>query len=146
MLVRMLGIFGVILSSGYLLQGVSFVFTLREVLLRRESYAVVYSFVVMSLDLVFGVSLAIAAVGLLFLQGWAKKMWLLTLSVVAVLHLLIAVLSQLGQGVGTFYLVWTWMVMLAFALSWWILTKRPQNAPSGANGQAALLPPSVPPQ
>lgn len=145
MLVRMFGIFGVILASGYLVQGVSFIFSVREALLRRESYALVYGFIIMSLDLVFGTCLAIAAVGLLFMQGWARKMWLLTLSILAILHLLIAALSQLGRGLSTFYLIWTWMVMLALALSWWILTKPAKGAPSGAKGQAALLPPSVPP-
>lgn len=140
MLVRMFGVFGVILASGYLLQGISYALTVREALLRRESYTLVYGVIITSLDLVFGISLAIAAVGLLFLQGWARKMWLVTLSILAVLHLLIAAFSQLGRGVSTFYLIWTWMIMLALALSWWMLTKPAKVSPQSKTVDAPPLP------
>jgi len=145
MLVRLFGIFGLILASGYLIQGVSLISRTRDAFRQHDAPDLAYSFSVMSLDFVFGMALMIAAIGLLFAQRWARKMWLLSLSVLAILHLLLAALGQLGSGISTFYLIWTWMVMLALALSWWVLTKPAKVAPSGANGQAALLPPSVPP-
>lgn len=145
MLVRMFGIFGLILASGYLIQGVSLISRTRDAFLQHDAQDLAYSFSVMSLDFMFGIALMIAAIGLLFVQRWARKMWLLVLSILGILQLLLAALHQLGRGLSTFYLIWTWMVMLALALSWWVLTKPAKGAPSGAKGQAALLPPSVPP-
>jgi len=126
MLVRMLGIFGVILASGYLLQGVSMISLVRTSFFRIETATFLWALSVMTLDLVFGTCLFVAAIGLLFVWGWAKKMWLVTLSIVAGLHLLIATFMQLGRGVTTFYLIWTWMIMFALALSWWVLTRPPK--------------------
>ena len=128
MLVRMFGIFGVVLASGYLLQGVTLISLVYSSFIRVQPPTFLWALAVMSLDLVFGTCLLIAAIGLLFRQNWAKKMWLLTLSVVAFLHLALTVLTQIARGVTTFYLIWTWMIFLALGLSWWVLTKPAKTA------------------
>jgi hypothetical protein len=127
-LVRMFGLFGLLLASGYFLQGVTFIPDVLDALLHRQHRVFVWRFAIASLDLFTAASLTIAAVGLLLLQRWAKKMWLVTASILALLHLLIATLSHLGRGVSTFYLVWSWMILIVTALSWWYFTRRSSPA------------------
>jgi hypothetical protein len=136
----MFGIFGLILASGYLVQGVSMISLVLRSFVRVETQTFLWALSVMSLDLVFGTCLAIAAIGLLFRQGWAKKMWLLTLSVVALMHLALAALTQIARGVSTFYLIWTWMIILALGLSWWCLTKSTKVTPQSAAADSPPLP------
>jgi hypothetical protein len=54
-------------------------------------------------------------------------MWLITMSILAVLHLVLTTLYQLGDGIDTVHLVWTWMVIVLTALSWWYFNKASTN-------------------
>lgn len=129
MLVRMFGVLGLFLASGYFLQGVTLILPVLNTFARKQYEAFVWWFVVASLDLFTAMFLAISAIGLLFVQGWAKKMWLGTLSVLTFLHITILVLTELGRGGTTFYLIWTWMTALLTALSWWYFIKGPGRSP-----------------
>jgi hypothetical protein len=134
MLVRMFGIFGLFLSSGYFLQGGTLVLPVVNLFARRQYEEFVWWFVIASLDLFTAIFLAISAIGLLFVQGWAKKMWLGTLSFLTLLHLMILVLTELGKGGSTFALIWTWMMVLLTALSWWHFTKGPGRSRVSESG------------
>jgi hypothetical protein len=123
MLVRMFGLFGVILASGYLIQGVSYVRFVLISVTRGALQTLAWQFAIMSLDFFFGITLMIAAIGLLFVQEWARKAWLIIATALVFVHLMVIVLSQVGPGVSTFYLIWVWMVLLSTTLSWWYLTK-----------------------
>lgn len=123
MLIRMFGVLGLFLASSYFLEGVTLAIRLSRGPGHDSFRAILQRFTSMSLDLVFALVLVIAAAGLLFAQRWAKKMWLITMSFLAALHLLVTVLSQLGYGVSTVHLLWTWLMVLFTALSWWYFTK-----------------------
>jgi hypothetical protein len=124
MLIRMFGVFGLILASGYLVQGLGLVIHISKTLGRQDYQDLIYNFTSMSLDLVTALALVIASVGLFFAQRWAKKMWLITMSILTLLHLLLAAFYELGNGVTVFYLVWTWMVLTVTAMSWWYFSKQ----------------------
>ena len=123
-MVRMFGAFGLLLALGYFVEGVTLISDVLDALQTRQPGLFVWRFAVVSLDLITAAALTVAAVGLLLVQRWAKKMWLVVASIMAFLHLMIATLSHLGRGVGAFYLVWTWMVVILTAISWWYFTRR----------------------
>ena len=128
MVIRVFGIIGLMLASAYFIEGLE----LAIRILRRPGYddfrTLIFRFTSMSLDVVFALVLLIPAVGLLFAQRWAKKMWLITMSFLAGLHLVLTLLSQLGHGVSAVHLRWTWLMMLLTAISWWYFTRRDTEA------------------
>ena len=122
MFVRIFGVLGLMLASGYSVNGL----TIRMSLVKgpgRHDGTTVYWFTIMSLDLLSGLALVLAAFGLFFALRWARKMWLTTISILAVLHITITTLSQLGNGIDTVHLIWTWTVVLLTALSWWYFSR-----------------------
>lgn len=123
MLIRVFGAMGLMLASAYFLEGLGLAIRLSRGPGHNDFRTILHRFTSMSLDLVFALVLVIAAVGLLFAQRWAIKMWLIAMSILASLHLLLTVLSQLGYGVSSTHLMWTWLMVLLTALSWWYFTK-----------------------
>lgn len=123
MLIRVFGVLGLFLASSYFLESLTLAIRLSKGPGHSSLRTLLHRFTSMSLDLVFALVLVIAAVGLLFAQRWTKKMWLITLSFLAALHLLLTVLSQLGYGVSTTHLLWTWLMVLIATLSWWYFTR-----------------------
>jgi hypothetical protein len=92
----------------------------------------------MSLDLFSGAGLFVSGIGLLFLQRWAKTMWLWAMSSLVFLHLSMVVLYQAGEGVTSFYLVWTSVIVLLALMSWWffITPSRNPTEPNPANSES----------
>ena len=124
MLIRMFGVFGAMLSYGYLSQGLSYIFPTIIALVRQADEKFVWGYVFMVLDFSFGLSLLIAAFGLLIVKEWARKMWLVVTTALVFVHLGVLLLHEvLGLRVTPFYLVWTWMVALSTALAWWYFNK-----------------------
>jgi hypothetical protein len=124
MLVRMFGVFGAMLSFGYFSQGLSYIRPTVIALVRRADEAFVWRYMFMVLDFSFGLSLLIAAIGLLFVKEWARKMWLIVTTVLVLVHLAVLLLHEfMGLSITPFYLVWTWMVALSTALAWWYFNK-----------------------
>lgn len=120
MLIRVFGLFGLILASGYLIEGLAYLIRIfRALPYLRDGRALAYPFVTMSLDLFIALALIIAGVGLLFAQRWARKMWLITMSTLTFLHFLLIILRYLGNGVSAGYVFWSMLVILLTALSWW---------------------------
>ena len=124
MLVRMFGLFGAMLSVGYLMTGVSYIRPTLSALLRRSDQVFIWRHTFMALDFSFGFSLLIAAIGLLFVKEWARKMWLIVTSALVFVHLVVIGIHEIfGRGVRPFYMVWTWMVALSTALAWWYFSQ-----------------------
>ena len=124
MLVRMFGLFGAILALGYLMEGVAHIRPTLFALVRRADEAFVWKYTMMALDLSFGISLLIAAIGLLFVKEWARKMWLIATSALVLVHLTVMLIHEVyGRGVRPSYMVWTWLVALSTALAWWYFNK-----------------------
>jgi hypothetical protein len=127
MFIRVFGLLGLMLASGYFVSGLTFTILFVRGLGQDDPRTVVYRLSVLSLDLVFALALVIAAAGLFFAQRWARRMWLITMSILAALHLVLTTLYQLGDGIDTVHLLWTWMVILLAALSWWYFNKASTN-------------------
>ncbi len=90
-------------------------------------------------DFLFGLSLIVAGIGVLFVKEWARLMWLGLMPALVLVHLGIIVVGEFGEGVSGFYLVWTSMVILIAAASWWYLTEDKIRARfSGRKVQPAL--------
>jgi len=123
MFIRVFGLLGLMLASGYFVNGLTFLVNFVRGLDQEDFGTTRYRFTITSLDLLSALALVIAAVGLFLAQRWARKMWLMTMSILAALHLTIMLLYQLGDGIDTVHLVWTWMVILITALSWWYFNK-----------------------
>jgi hypothetical protein len=123
MFIRVFGLLGLMLASGYFVNGLTFLVDFIRGLGREEFGTTLFRFTITSLDLLSALALVVAAVGLFLAQRWARKMWLMTMSILAALHLTIMLLYQLGNGIDTVHLVWTWMVLLITALSWWYFNK-----------------------
>lgn len=120
MLVRMFGVFGAMLSFGYFSQGLSYIRPTVIALVRRADETFLWRYAFMILDFSFALSLLIAAIGLLFVKEWARKMWLVVTTALVFVHLGVLLLHEFfGLAVTPFYLVWTWMVALSTALAWW---------------------------
>jgi hypothetical protein len=124
MLGRVFGLAGLLMASSYFMDGLTLLIRLYRGLGYNDWRALVIRFTSMSLDLFFALLLVIAAVGLFFAQRWATNMWLITMTVLATLHFSLTALQQLGAGVVTVNLMWTWMVVLLTAVSWWYFTRR----------------------
>jgi hypothetical protein len=123
MFIRVFGLLGLMLASGYTVNGLTFLRSFLRGWGQDDSATTVYRFTIMSLDLLSGLALIIAAAGLFFALRWARKMWLTTMSILALLHITLTTLYQLSDGIDTVHLVWTWMVVLLTALSWWYFTR-----------------------
>ena len=138
MLIRVFGLFGLILASGYLIEGLAYLIRIfRALPYLRDFRALAYPFVTMSLDLFIALALIIAGVGLLFAQRWARKMWLITMSVLTFLHFLLVILRHLGNGVSAGYVFWSMLVILLTALSWWYFYINSPSTVSQENGSPA---------
>ena len=124
MLIRLLGALGLMLALGYFVEGLTLSIRVYIGLSHPDFRTLTYRFVIISLDFFFTLVLVIAAVGLLFAQRWARKMWLITMSILLVWHVILAAFYQLGRGVDTIFLMWTWAVLLLTAVSWWYFTRR----------------------
>lgn len=124
MLIRLLGVLGLMLALGYFVEGLTLSIRVYRGLSHPDFRTLTYRFVIISLDFFFTLVLVIAAVGLLFAQRWARKMWLITMSILLVWHVILAAFYQLGRGVDTIFLMWTWAVLLLTAVSWWYFTRR----------------------
>ena len=124
MLIRLLGALGLMLALGYFVEGLTLSIRVYRGLSHPDFRTLTYRFVIISLDFFFTLVLVIAAVGLLFAQRWARKMWLITMSILLVWHVILAAFYQLGRGVDTIFLMWTWAVLLLTAVSWWYFTRR----------------------
>lgn len=124
MLIRLLGVLGLMLALGYFVEGLTLSIPVYRGLSHPDFRTLTYRFVIISLDFFFTLVLVIAAVGLLFAQRWARKMWLITMSILLVWHVILAAFYQLGRGVDTIFLMWTWAVLLLTAVSWWYFTRR----------------------
>lgn len=128
MLIRVFGLLGLMLATGYFVNGLTLTIRLFRGLGHDDVRTLLYRFTAMSLDLVFALIIVVAAIGLFFAQRWARKMWLLTMSVLASLHIVLTVLYHLGAGIDTVHLLWTWLVVLLTALSWWYFHRSDTNA------------------
>ena len=124
MLDRVFGLAGLLMALSYFVDGLTLLIRLYKGLGHYELRTFVLRFTSMSLDLCFALVLVIASVGLFFAQRWARNMWLITMTVLATLHFSLTALHQLGAGVATVNLMWTWMVVLLTAVSWWYFTRR----------------------
>lgn len=75
-------------------------------------------------DLLFGVSVIIAGIGVMLFRNWARIMLLGLLPALVFVHLAIIAFDQtFRNGSSKEYFVWTSMVVLSTALSWWYLTR-----------------------
>ena len=136
----MFGVAGLMLGSGYSLEGLSLISTLLNAFVGRQFSKVLWWGWIVSLDLFTGAGLFVSGIGLLFLQRWAKTMWLWAMSSLVFLHLSIIVLYQAGEGVTSFYLLWTSVIVLLAVMSWWFFTMPSPNStasPSATEGTAA---------
>jgi hypothetical protein len=126
MLVRLFGIFGIILGAAYFNEGVQVIgilqFAASEKL--RGTFLTWLSF--LAWDFLFGGSLIIAAIGVLLFKEWGRMMWLGLMPALVLVHLGIIVYTEFFRGrVTASYLIWTGMIVITAATSWWHLT-RPQ--------------------
>ncbi|HET9525371.1 MAG TPA: hypothetical protein VFO99_04350 [Pyrinomonadaceae bacterium] len=139
MLVRVFGIFGIILGAAYFNEGVAILGLLSFALSQKANTVLVSYLLYLTWDFLFGTALIVAGIGVLFFKEWARIMWLGLMPALVLVHLGIIVSAELlGKGSGAFYLVWTGMVIFVAAASWWFLTStktrarfsRPQEEPA----------------
>ena len=124
MLVRLFGLFGIILGAAYFNEGVSFIGLLPFALSQRAHQTFIIYLLFVTWDFLFGTSLIVAGIGVLFWKNWARIIWLGLMPALVLVHLGIIVGNELfGGGVSVFYSVWTAMVVFAAAASWWFLTE-----------------------
>jgi hypothetical protein len=135
MLDRVFGLAGLLMALSYFVDGLTLLIRLYRGLGHNDWRALVMRFTSMSLDLSFALVLVVAAVGLFFAQRWARNMWLITMTVLATLHFSLTALHQLGAGVVTVNLMWTWMVVLLTAVSWWCFTRHTPASVSQPEGE-----------
>jgi len=118
----MLGVAGLMLGSGYSLEGLSLISTLLNAFFGRQFSKILWWGWIVSLDLFSGAGLFVAGIGLLFVQRWAKIMWLWAMFSLVFLHLSMIVLYSAGEGVTGFYLLWTSIIVMLALMSWWFFT------------------------
>src|SRR5678815_1186280 len=99
MFIRVFGLLGLMLASGYGVNGLTFLLRFVSGLNHDDFRTSLFRFTVSSLDLLSALALMTAAAGLFFGQRWARKMWLITMSTLALLHITITTLYQLGDGI-----------------------------------------------
>jgi hypothetical protein len=123
MLVRIFGLFGILLGAAYFNEGIAYSAFLRLALSRSGGTFVTYVLFV-TWDFLFGISLIVAGAGVLLFREWARVMWLGLIPALVVVHLGIIVVGEVFRGgVSINYMVWTAMVIAVGALSWWYLTQ-----------------------
>jgi len=132
MLTRLFGLFGVLLASSYLIEGLSWGRYVLNTLFRLQFGMFGIQLIIIAADYLFGVALLIAALGLLVTQDWAKKMWLIVTFLLVLTHGAVILISEIASSaVSQGYWIWTAMVIAVMALSWWYLGETPaeQEAP-----------------
>lgn len=134
----MLGVAGLMLGFGYVREGLSLISTLLNAFVGRQFNKILWWGWIVSLDLFSGAGLLVAGIGLLFLQRWAKTMWLWATSSLVFLHLSMIVLYQAGEGVTGFYLIWTSVIVLLTLMSWWFFTAPSPNSTPSPDSAAAI--------
>ena len=124
MLVRLFGLFGIVLGAAYFNEGVAFINLLPFALSQgKRDVFVTYSLFV-TWDFLFGTCLIVAGIGVLLLKEWARVAWLGLVPALVVVHFGIIVFNELFRGgVSAFYYVWTGMLVAIAALSWWYMTR-----------------------
>ena len=124
MLVRIFGLYGIILGAAYFNEGVAFIYLLRFALSQQVNEVFIRYLLFVTWDFLFGTSLIVAGIGLLLFREWARFMWLGLMPALVVVHFGIIVYIEVFRGgVSNFYLFWTVMVLAVAALSWWYMTK-----------------------
>lgn len=124
MLVRLFGVFGVILGAAYLLEGVIIAGILNFVRTRGTQEMFVSKSLFVTWDFLFGISVIVAAIGVLLLRNWGRIMWLGLMPALVFVHLgIIAYNQTFRYGSTQDYYIWTSMVVIATALSCWYLTR-----------------------
>jgi hypothetical protein len=123
MLVRAFGILGVILGAAYLKEGVLFIRWFAYGSRRLSSLDLLLKLSFITWDVLFGLCLIVAAVGLMLWKQWGRIMWLSVLPALFLVHLAIITKDGLFGYVNESYLIWTGMVAFVTALSWWYLNK-----------------------
>ena len=120
MLVRMFGLFGIVLGAAYLNEGTAFI-GLLPYALSQKVYDVFFGYLLfVTWDFLFGISIIVAGIGVLLLKNWARIMWLGLLPALVCVHLAVIVFSQLFRnGVSRQYFFWSGMLLAVTALSWW---------------------------
>jgi hypothetical protein len=112
------------LAFGYFSQGLSYIRPTVMALIRGNDQAFIWRHMFMALDFSFAIALLIAAVGLLFVKEWARKMWLIVTAALVFVHVAVLLLHEFfGLAITPFYLVWTWMVALSTAMALWYFNK-----------------------
>ena len=123
MLVRIFGLFGILLGAAYFNEGLAYLGVLGLALSRSGGTFITYVLFV-TWDFLFGISLIVAGIGVLFFREWARVMWLGLIPALVVVHLGIIVVNGVFRGgVSINYMVWTVMVITVGVLSWWYLTQ-----------------------
>ncbi|HTG86733.1 MAG TPA: hypothetical protein VL907_06855 [Pyrinomonadaceae bacterium] len=123
MLVRAFGVLGVILGAAYLCEGVLLIRWVVRVGGRLSPSALLPKLSFITWDVLFGLCLIVAAVGLMLWKQWGRMMWLALLPALLLVHLAIITKGGLFGYVNESYLIWTGMVAFVTALSWWYLNK-----------------------
>jgi hypothetical protein len=123
MLVRIFGIFGIILGAAYFNEGVSYTGILSYTFSQDQFEMFITYLLFVVWDFLFGCALIVAGLGVMLLKDWGRLMWLGLMPALVLVHLGIIVVGEFGEGVGGFYLVWTSMVVLVATTSWWYLTE-----------------------
>jgi hypothetical protein len=123
MLVRLFGIFGIILGAAYFLEGVILAAILNFARTQGTREVFISKSLFLTWDLLFGVSVIIA-IGVMLFRNWARIMLLGLLTALVFVHLAIIAFHQtFRNGSSKQYFLWTSIVVLSTALSWWYLTR-----------------------
>lgn len=123
MLIRIFGVFGIILGAAYFNEGVSYIGLLPFALSEQAHRTFIIYLLFVTWDFLFGLSLIVAGTGLLFMKEWARMMWLGLTPALVLIHLGIIMAGEyLRRSVSGFYLVWTGMVVFVTAVSWWYMS------------------------
>jgi hypothetical protein len=124
MLVRLFGIFGIILGAAYFNEGVRVIGILQFAASQKLSGMFLTWLSFLAWDFLFGGSLIIAAIGVLLFKEWGRMMWLGLMPALVLVHFgVIAFHQTFRNGSSKEYFLWTSMVVLSTALSWWYLTR-----------------------
>ncbi len=123
MLVRIFGVFGAILGGAYFNEGAGYIGMLLYTFAQNLFETFIIYLLFLTWDFLFGLSLIVAGIGVLLLKEWARVMWLGLMPALVIVHLGIIVVGEFGEGVTGFYLLWTSMVIVVAATSWWYLTE-----------------------
>jgi hypothetical protein len=124
MLIRMFGLFGIVLGAAYLNEGTAFIGLLPYALSQRAHNVFFVYLLYVTWDFLFGLSLIVAGIGVLLLKNWARIMWLGLMPALVFVHAGVIVFNQLFRyGASRNYLIWSGMVLAVTVLSWWYFTK-----------------------